>query len=150
MENFKIKSLKNSNNFFLHHLGYATPNIKKSIIFFSPFFFCDKSILEFKDRSQNVNVNFFKLTETLLIEFVEPLNDKSPILNFTKKNPQGNFHHLAYECKNIENGLLKMKELNFRKITKETIGFENRRIIFFASKVNPDFPLIEIISEPQE
>ena len=34
MENFKIKSFKNSNNFFLHHLGYATPNIKKSIIFF--------------------------------------------------------------------------------------------------------------------
>lgn len=146
MVDISNKSISESRNFQLHHLGYATSSIDTSFEIFSPVLVSQKPVLSHTDREQNVNVEFYNLKDNLLIEFISPLNEKSPINNFLKANPNGAFHHLAYECKNYSSGLGEMKEKGFKRITAETIGFENRKIAFFLPKKNLTAPLIEIIS----
>ena len=47
-----------------------------------------------------VTVVFITLPNTK-IELLEPLGERSPILSFLEKNPQGGMHHVCYEVDDI-------------------------------------------------
>tara|TARA_B100000242_G_scaffold293966_1_gene273948 strand:+ start:968 stop:1420 length:453 start_codon:yes stop_codon:yes gene_type:complete len=133
--------------FKLHHIGYATNNIEKSLSYFLPFLESKECKIRFKDTFQKVDVEFYSLKGDLLIEFIKPNSNDSPVLNFLKKFPEGYPHHFAYESGDFYKSLESLKKSNYRMVTKETIGFEKRKIVFFTSREDPHQPLIEIVSK---
>ena len=144
------KDLEDNKLFKLHHIGFATLSVKDSLKNFSHLLFSKKIFLEYKDLEQKVNVQFFKLTKDIFIEFVVPLNLESPVNKFLEKNPMGGWHHMAYEVEDYEKEINSMKKSGFRRITNTSKGFEKRKISFFLPIDNLQSPLIEIISKPNK
>lgn len=134
----------------LHHLGYATGSIEESVQVFSPLLMDQSPYLRFDDHEQGVIVQFHKLADDLLIEFVQPLDEKSPVSRFLESNRDGALHHIAYEHKDFDGALDEMQNSGFRRITRITRGFEDRKIAFFLTAKGSASPLIEIISLPGE
>lgn len=142
-----VNFLLNEKQLKLHHYGYAVNKINSKIIdSFYPFILDKKPVLKFSDYNQNVKVAFFKSYKNILIELIQPMNKKSPINNFLKKNKFGGFHHICFEARNLQQTILILKKKKFIATTSLKIGFENREIIFMMPKTNNNF-LIELISK---
>ena len=129
-----------------HHIGFVCDDINKYKLFFSPFV-KDSIGLSFKDINQNVEVEFINLIGGNRIELIQVLNKDlyCPIKKFIERNVSG-FHHLCYESDNINETLSKLKDNNYRLVSKTINGFEGRVVSFLVPKQSPDGPLIEIIS----
>lgn len=138
-----LKTLK------LHHLGYATNNIKRHLKHFLNFSVTDDCEYIFDDIEQNVRVTFILLQNDIRVELIETLdfNKKSPLSRFIKNNISG-FHHLCFESYDINESISAMEGSGFRLISKSDNGFEGRKIRFFLPKGSLDGPLIEIVSLP--
>jgi len=136
----------NNLNIKFHHIGFVCENIDKYKLSFTLFSEHNLGLI-FEDVNQNVKVEFIDIKGGYKIELIEILNEKlyCPIKKFVDRNTSG-FHHLCYESDDIDETLLKLKNNNFRLISKTTNGFEGRTICFLTPKNNPDGPLIEIIS----
>lgn len=136
------------NNFLFHHIGYVVPSInmfkEKQLLLAQ-----SKPLLEFTDKIQGAKVQFSYLNQNCFFEIIEPLEKKSHLSNFLKKNQNGGLHHLCYESKNFTRDINVMTKKLYRQITKTSKGFENRYVAFFIPR-NSTSPLIEIISEPDE
>ena len=62
----------------IHHIGIVVDNIQNSLGEFSKFVKFDETTIPTLVGSQKVNVCFVKIGE-LRIEFIEPINDESPV-----------------------------------------------------------------------
>jgi methylmalonyl-CoA/ethylmalonyl-CoA epimerase len=141
--NMKIEELK----IRFHHVGFACNDINKYKKFFLPFIE-DNSGIIFEDKNQNVKVEFINLIGDKKVELIQVLNSElyCPIKKFIDRNISG-FHHLCYESNDVNETLLKLKDYNYRLVSKTINGFEGRVVSFVIPKKNPDGPLIEIISK---
>lgn len=116
-----------------HHIGIGINNISNF----------DEKMVKNKiyDPIQKVNVYFIKLSD-LLLEFVEPADENSPVSNSLKNNL--NYFHICFETNNFFNLKKKFLDLKIRQISKpvSAVAFSKRKIVWFKSHT---LGLIEMI-----
>ena len=82
----------------IHHIGYAVKDINLSLSTFLKIGYLQKSKI-ITDTQRNVKILFIE-NNSVLIELVEPLNDKSPVKQILDKN-QNIPYHICYCVKEI-------------------------------------------------
>ena len=118
----------------LNHIAIAVPNLKKAIIKYNSTFNAEISdTLDLPDHG--VRTAFIKLSNTN-IELLEPLDDKSPIMSFLKKNINGGIHHVCYEVKNINEAIKKLNANECQLIGNgiPRIGAHGKPVVFIHPK----------------
>jgi len=122
----------------IHHIGYLTDNIHKTVKEFSFLNLKKKKII--KDKKFKTDICFLE-GKNLLIELIKPHKNNYGLIKLKKKGT------IAYHIGCISNNFYK----DFRKLSKrfqtiiqptKAIAFKNKRVAFFKKK---DGYIIEII-----
>lgn len=127
-----------------HHIGIATNNINDSISKYLLFGY-NQTTVKYFDPIQNVHITFMEKDNSPMIEFVEPVDEKSPILNTLKKN--GTIpYHICFEVDDIHSEVEQLKKNKFILISKivPAIAFNNRLVCFLYNK---ESGLIELLNK---
>ena len=111
----------------LHHVGIVVKNIQESLGELTKFLDFQETSVPIEVKSQRVNVCFLK-TSDVYVELIEPIENNSPVKNFSDLG--GGFHHLCFEVENIFEEIEKMKKKGARVFVEPTKGFEDRFIKF--------------------
>ena len=76
----------------IHHVGYIVYDVEDTSLINGTL----HKVASGFDPLQEANIALYKNEQNDLIELIQPLNEKSPVWNFLKKN--GNkFHHHCYQ-----------------------------------------------------
>jgi len=97
--------------------------------------------------AQGVRVGFVNLPNTQL-EIIEPLGEKSPIINFLEKNPKGGQHHVCFEVPEIHAAKAEMEAKGAKVLGEPRIGAHGTLVIFIHPK-DSDGVLIELMETPK-
>ena len=125
----------------IDHFGYAVSDIDRSLKIFLELGYEKISSIVI-DEIRNVKIVFIKIGNTK-IELISPVNEKSPVIDYLKKN--GNIlYHICYETKNIIDSILELKKLKFRVIEKPSIAIaiNSQRVAFLY---HPYYGLLELL-----
>jgi methylmalonyl-CoA/ethylmalonyl-CoA epimerase len=127
-----------------HHIGIATYNINESISRYLLFGY-NQTTSKYFDPIQNVNIAFMEKDNSPIIEFVEPVDENSPILNTLKKNGTTPYH-ICFEVDDIHSEVEKLKKNKFILISKivPAIAFNNRLVCFLYNK---ESGLVELLNK---
>ncbi|MBI2577987.1 MAG: VOC family protein [Candidatus Wildermuthbacteria bacterium] len=128
----------------IHHLGKVVRSIAEELQKYERLGFdAEKDILV--DQEQKVRVGKVK-SESCMIELLEPLDESSPIWNFSQN--QAGFHHICIEVPDIEAYIaaVKARGLGFRLTGKTRSVFDGRTVCFIATKEKDIIELIEPLS----
>tara|TARA_B100000029_G_scaffold117227_1_gene110355 strand:+ start:1379 stop:1777 length:399 start_codon:yes stop_codon:yes gene_type:complete len=129
----------------LHHVGIVVKNIQESLGELTGFLDFQETSVPIEVKSQRVNVCFLK-TSDVYVELIEPIENNSPVKNFSDLG--GGFHHLCFEVENIFEEIEKMKKKGARVIVEPTKGFEDRLITFVLLNMkNTNCNLIEFVEQ---
>ena len=129
----------------LHHVGIVVKNIQESLGELTKFLDFQETSVPIEVKSQRVNVCFLK-TSDVYVELIEPIENNSPVKNFSDLG--GGFHHLCFEVENIFEEIEKMKKKGARVIVEPTKGFEDRLITFVLLNMkNTNCNLIEFVEQ---
>lgn len=116
----------------IDHVGVAVNSLERVKHLFNMLFGI-KPDFEETVEEQNVRVAGFRVGESN-IEFLEPMNENSPISKFLDKRGEG-LHHLALNVDNIEELLSEIKSKNLKLIDeKPRLGAEGKKIAFAHPK----------------
>jgi methylmalonyl-CoA/ethylmalonyl-CoA epimerase len=127
----------------IHHIGIVVDNIQNSLGEFSKFIKFDEITIPTLVGSQKVNVCFIKIGE-LRIEFIEPINDESPIKKSLEKG--GGFNHICFEVDNLSEKITEIVEKGGRLIVSPVEGFEGRQIAFVLLNMKKtNLNLVELV-----
>ena len=116
----------------LHHIGIVVKSITSAEKLYTGKFGGQviKTTFEYVE-SQKVNICLLENANHIYVEFIEPLNNHSPVYEYAKKG--GGLHHLCYEVEHLEQAIDSLRS-DAKVIVKPIIGFENRRIAFLWLK----------------
>ena len=128
-------------NLKLHHFGCLTENSENSILNFHDLYgnfeISDKILIQ----SQQVFVQFLKVSSSFLIELVEPIGEQNPLNRLLKK--QNFFYHTGFTTTDIDNTILKMETKGYKLINKfSSEAFNNNFCAFLYSS---EMHLVELI-----
>jgi methylmalonyl-CoA/ethylmalonyl-CoA epimerase len=127
----------------IHHIGIVVDNIQNSLGEFSKFIKFDEITIPTLVGSQKVNVCFMKIGE-LRLEFIEPINDESPVKNALEKG--GGFNHICFEVDNLLEKINEIVEKGGRLIVSPVEGFEGRQIAFVLLNMKKtNLNLVELV-----
>ena len=127
----------------VHHIGIVLDNIQNSLGEFSKFIKFDEITIPTLVGSQKVNVCFMKIGE-LRIEFIEPINDESPVKKALEKG--GGFNHICFEVDNLSEKINEIVEKGGRLIVSPVEGFEGRQIAFVLLNMKKtNLNLVELV-----
>ena len=133
----------NENKMKIHHIGIVVDNIQNSLGEFSKFIKFDEITIPTLVGSQKVNVCFMKIGE-LRIEFIEPINDESPVKKALEKG--GGFNHICFEVDNLSEKINEIVEKGGRLIVSPVEGFEGRQIAFVLLNMKKtNLNLVELV-----
>lgn len=129
----------------INHIGYAVESISDAIDKLS-------KIVQFEggdniicDEQRNVKIAIVKVGK-VSIEFIEPLNESSPVSKIIQKN--GSIpYHICFSCnENLEKEICNLKENGFVLIEQPMIApaLNNKRVAFMYSK---ELGLIELLED---
>ena len=130
----------------IHHIGIVTKEKNLSNLYFRP-----KKKFVYLDKIQNnkIILEYNKLNN-LWMEFIIPLNKKSTVFNYYKKNGTS-IHHFAYFTKNLEKIKKEYKKkkgyifINQFKTNIPCFGGDLNTIFFYNNNV-----FIEFLSNDKE
>tara|TARA_Y100000590_G_C15443776_1_gene909898 strand:- start:433 stop:891 length:459 start_codon:yes stop_codon:yes gene_type:complete len=127
----------------VNHIAIVVPDLIKSTKLYNDVMGAKTSeIITLQEHG--VRTVFVKLDNTN-IELLYPIDNKSPIYNFFKKNPNGAMHHICYEVYDIieaKNNLLS-KGMKIIGDDNPKIGAHGKPVIFLDPK-SFDGVLIEL------
>jgi methylmalonyl-CoA/ethylmalonyl-CoA epimerase len=127
----------------VHHIGIVVDNIQNSLGEFSKFIKFDEITIPTLVGSQKVNVCFMKIGE-LKIEFIEPINDESPVKKALEKG--GGFNHICFEVDNLSEKINEIVKEGGRLIVSPVEGFEGRQIAFVLLNMKKtNLNLVELV-----
>lgn len=137
--------LLNANEHILDHVGFIVNNTEVSVQSLAPLLGIISCSYPVIDEKQDVKAIFAKTNQGLVLEFLEPLSDQSPIKNSLNKS-SNLIHHLAYRTDDLERSTQVIRELKGMPIVaaKPGIAFDNALIQFFLLS---DGWLIELIEQ---
>ena len=132
----------------IHHIGIVVDNIQNSLGEFSKFIKFDEITIPTLVGSQKVNVCFMKIGE-LRIEFIEPINDESPVKKALEKG--GGFNHICFEVDNLSEKITEIVEKGGRLIVSPVQGFEGRQIAFVLLNMKKtNLNLVELVERQND
>lgn len=113
-----------------HHLGIVVRDIEVAANCYLHITNLKLPIEVERVNSCNVDICFIPLGKGK-IEFLEPINSNSPVVEFLKKG--GGLHHICFESENFDKTLNNLKKFG-RVLGRPVIGFEKRRSVFLYLK----------------
>ncbi len=126
-----------------HHYGLATNNFDNSIKFHKNLGYSISDIV--RDDLQDVDLIFCESKSMPSVELVRPINSRSPINNYIKKN-NAIIYHACYETsfdqENISNIFFNVDYIIVSE-PKPAILFNNRLVSFYFVKDNGLIELLE-------
>ena len=132
----------------IHHIGIVVDNIQNSLGEFSKFIKFDEITIPTLVGSQKVNVCFMKIGE-LRIEFIEPINDESPVKKALEKG--GGFNHICFEVDNLSEKINEIVKEGGRLIVSPVEGFEGRQIAFVLLNMKKtNLNLVELVEREND
>lgn len=134
----------------LNHIGIAVPSIEAAWETYKTLYGVeDKDITPIRGmEAQGVKFSFVNLPNSQ-IELIEPLGEKSPILKFLEKNPNGGQHHVCFEVEDIYEARDFIIAQGGCVLGEPRIGAHGTMIIFVHPK-NSNGVLIELMETPKE
>jgi methylmalonyl-CoA/ethylmalonyl-CoA epimerase len=129
----------------IHHIGLVVKNIEEHYEkYFHNSLGYDNLSQIFIDEKIGVKVAFINMNDKIFLEFVEPLNENSPVNNYLRKHGQ-TLHHLCFEVENLEAECELLRDKNYLITMPPTpaVAFGGRRVVFLMAK-EEDF-LIELL-----
>lgn len=134
----------------LNHVGVAVPSIEAAKQTYRDLYGVPESaITETRELlAQGVKFAFVNVDNSQ-IELIEPLGEKSPILKFLEKNPNGGQHHVCFEVANIHAAKAEMERRGATVLNEPRIGAHGTLIIFVHPK-NSNGVLIELMETPKD
>lgn len=132
----------------LEHIGIAVKNLEAANELFKDLFGREHYKIE-SVESEGVKTSFFQTGDSK-IELLEASDPNSAIAKFIEKRGEG-IHHMAFEVKNIELEIERLKGLGFRLIHDiPKLGADNKKIAFLHPK-STNGVLVELCQElPKE
>ncbi len=130
----------------LNHIGVAVPSVEAAMETYRNLYGATEFVQPFDMPAQGVRVAFVNLPNSQ-IELIEPLGEKSPIINFLEKNPKGGQHHVCFEVKDIHEAKADMEKKGAKVLGEPRIGAHGTLVIFVHPK-NSDGVLIELMETP--
>ena len=114
----------------VNHIAIAVPDVKEAALRWKKALNMKKSEIIILEE-HGVKVVFLEFSN-LKIELLEPLNNKSPISKFLKKNPKGGMHHICFEVEKITETInsLKNKNINILGDGNPKIGAHDKPGVF--------------------
>ena len=131
-----------NNKYNIHHIGIVTNNTRNSFQIFKELGYNSTGVIY--DELQNVSIELLNNQSNLLIELVQPLNEKSPVYNFYKKNGVCS-NHICYEVEDINYAISDLKNKKFICLFTPVpaIAFQNRLITYVFHKNTGLIELLE-------
>lgn len=112
----------------IHHIGIVVNDVIEAADFFKKITNIESSTLVQNIESNLVKACFIPLKGEIQIEFIEPLNNKSPIFGFLKKG--GGLHHICFLSDMFSEDFIRMKKVA-KPLTQPVQGFDGRSAVFF-------------------
>ena len=127
----------------IDHIGYAVNDIEKAVkkFLFLGYRIYGKTI---DDVERKVKIQFLTDPAGTRVELVAPLDDKSPIDGWIKKNGNSPYH-ICYESENIENDTEALKANGFIMVQKisPAPAMGGRMVVFLYSTETGLLELVE-------
>lgn len=118
----------------IDHIGIAVNSIEEALKLYSGLLGV-KSLGEEIIEERGLKVAFLKFGDTK-IELLQPTRENSEVSGFLEKKGPG-FHHIAYEVENVQEMIIKSKELGFKPLSEEPkIGAHNTLVAFLHPKTS--------------
>ena len=129
----------------LHHKGYLTNNINKTLNkFLKRGYLVSSNIIHCK--IQNVKLIFLKKKNSChYVEIIQPTNNNKKLKNLHRKIGN-NYYHIAFLSKNFKKSLIKLNKDNEVKFITKKSKSEVFAEMIFLKKKRRKF-LIEIVSK---
>ena len=131
----------------LDHIGIVVDNVSKDLNYYLKLYKTTVFKPEYFEPAHNVKIIFLNAGENIQtkIELISPVNEKSKVYNFLKKNG-GGIHHIAFLVKNLDITIDYFKNINSLVLGKPNpaAGHNNKPSIWIY---NSDKSLIELIEE---
>jgi methylmalonyl-CoA/ethylmalonyl-CoA epimerase len=131
----------------LNHVGVAVPSIEAAKETYRTLYGATDITETREIEAQGVRFAFVNLPNAQ-IELIEPLGEKSPILNFLSRNPNGGQHHVCFEVEDIYAARDEMVRRGATVLNEPRIGAHGTPIIFVHPK-NSNGVLIELMETPK-
>lgn len=131
----------------LNHVGVAVPSVTEAMQTYRDLYGATDFTEPFDMPVQGVKVAFVNLPNSQ-IELIEPLDEKSPITNFLKKNPAGGQHHVCFEVDDVHQAIEDAKADGATILGEPRIGAHGTLMIFIHPK-NSNGVLIELMEPPE-
>jgi methylmalonyl-CoA/ethylmalonyl-CoA epimerase len=132
----------------LNHVGVATADIDAAIAFWRDVMGATSITEPFDMPAQGVRVCFVNTPDGgTQIELLAPLDERSPIMNFLARNPEGGQHHLAFEVPDIHAAHAWFVSQHKRVLGEIRIGAHGTPV-FFVHPKDMNGTLTEIIETP--
>jgi methylmalonyl-CoA/ethylmalonyl-CoA epimerase len=127
----------------IDHIGIVVKSLEQGIEYWQKVFGYKQMTESVINTRQKVKVVFLKKEDSLLIKLIEPTDETSPVYKFAMKG--GGLHHLAFRCKEINEEIVRLKNLGLRVITNPQPGeaFENNQIAFLLGNQALNIELID-------
>ena len=131
----------------VEHIGIAVKSLAVSIPLFTKIFntTCYKTE---EVESEKVSTAFFRTGETK-VELLESLEPGGVIARFIEKKGEG-MHHIAFEVENIEEEMVRLRELGFTFIYETAKRGADNKLVCFLHPKETNGVLIEICQEIKE
>ncbi|ANU37737.1 VOC family protein [Vibrio scophthalmi] len=127
----------------IHHFGYLTESIEKSIKDFSVLGYCCDGAL-FHDKNRQINIQFIRSLSGELIELIESAGEQSVVKGLINKS-KNNIYHICYYTDNIDLKILELTEKGFILIAppQSAVALNNKNVAFLYSKFSGMVELYE-------
>ncbi len=116
--------------FSLHHIGIVVDNIENYLK--NSFLSLHGNIVkDIYDKYQNARIVLISMESPVLIELIQPMNEKSFTYNFLKRNGNS-LHHLCFKTDNIKEIDSLFEKKKIKRITPfvEAPIFNNKKVTF--------------------
>lgn len=128
----------------IEHIGIAVKNIAESVKLFEALLNAPSYKTEIVE-SEKVTTAFFKIGESK-IELLEASSPESAIAKFVEARGEG-LHHIAFEVKNIEKEMARLKEKGFQLLRDKPFRGADNKMVCFIHPKSCNGVLVELCQE---
>jgi len=112
----------------LSHVSIAVPDLQAAVARYAQLFGLDAGEFEINTR-EGVSLAYLDVGNTRL-EFVQPLDEGSPLARFLERNPRGGLQHIAFEVGDVETARRRIEAAGGEFVGPSSVNFRGEPIAF--------------------
>jgi methylmalonyl-CoA/ethylmalonyl-CoA epimerase len=132
----------------INHVGIAVPDVDAAVRTYERLFDAQNASEPIIMEEQGVRVRFIDTPQGQL-ELLEPYGDKSPVIRFLERFPNGGQHHICFEVEDIHAAKAEMEKRGATVLNEPRIGAHGTPVIFLHPK-DVHGTLIELMESPKD